>query len=854
MIPKRLELSNFLAYRAPEPISFDGIDLACISGNNGVGKSSLLDAITWALWGKARARREDDLIHQGQREMRVSLDFEQDGLRYRVLRRRARAGRSAGRGTLDLLVWGAEESPRRIATEGLRRSQDKLNQILRLDYETFTHSAFLQQGRADAFTLKTPAERKRILAEILGLDKWTVYEDAVKSELGKIAQEISILEHDIRRADEEISREAQLREALEALTKSVDEAQVKLDDVSVQHDSLANTSALLLRERENRGQLERRIASRRVDMEAARAEVDRQDGKIADYQEIIAAAAAIESGYQQLQAARENQNAIAESLSRQQALDAQVHKLERALAGQEAELTREGAVLKSRIEELESRINAGEKGDLDAIRTELAKLENLSARRDESTKAIQALTARRSSLRDQLKQLRTEGQALNERLERLGRMNAADEAACPLCGQALTEEHRGETMAQLTGQRDGKRQQYRDCLDQIRRIEDDSLAKQREIDAWAPQLKHLPALQQRKGALSKQLEAVRDDEQDLRILRSQLAQVEAQLEEASFGGELRRQLKQLAEQRSRIASAETSYADNRAQLETLAAFDRRQKQLEFAQINLPEAQELRDKAREQLGALGTAQSEDERQLEQNASEIERLEARVEQERELRGQLDQARSEVQLLRERRTIAQQELKAVAAGRQTRARLQGRLREALEEESLRQELRIAFGRDGLPGMLIETAIPELEAEANALLARMTDGGLRIGFNTQRETLAGAALETLDITIADSLGARDYEMYSGGEAFRVNFAIRIALSKLLARRAGAHLRALFIDEGFGSQDARGRAGLVDAINKIQSDFDLILVITHIDELRDSFPARLLVEKTADGSTVTAS
>jgi len=255
VIPKRLELSNFLAYRAPEPISFDGIDLACISGNNGVGKSSLLDAITWALWGKARARREDDLIHQGQREMRVSLDFEQDGLRYRVLRRRARAGRSAGRGTLDLLVWGAEESPRRIATEGLRRSQDKLNQILRLDYETFTHSAFLQQGRADAFTLKTPAERKRILAEILGLDKWTVYEDAVKSELGKIAQEISILEHDIRRADEEISREAQLREALEALTKSVDEAQVKLDDVSAQHDSLANTSALLLRERENRGQL-----------------------------------------------------------------------------------------------------------------------------------------------------------------------------------------------------------------------------------------------------------------------------------------------------------------------------------------------------------------------------------------------------------------------------------------------------------------------------------------------------------------------------------------------------------------------------------------------------------------------
>ncbi|MCY4537998.1 MAG: SMC family ATPase [Chloroflexi bacterium] len=853
MIPKRLELSNFLAYRAPKPISFDGIDLACISGDNGVGKSSLLDAITWALWGKARARREDDLIHQGQREMQVSLDFEQDGIRYRVVRRRARSGRG-GRGTLDLFVWAADESPRRIAAEGIRRSQDKLNQILRLDYETFVHSAFLQQGRADAFTLKTPAERKRILADILGLDKWTVYEDAVKGELGKIAQEIGILEHDIRRVDEEISRESQLREALEALTKSVDEAQVKLDSASAQYDGLANTSALLLRESEYRSQLQRRIASRRVDMEAAEAEVERQNDRIAQYHEIIAATDAIESGYQQLQAARANQDAIAESLSQQQALDAQVHKLETALAGQEAKLTSEGEVLKARIEQLESQVNAGETGDLDAIRTELAKLENLNSRRDESTIAIQALAARRSTLRDQLKQLRTEGQALNERLERLERMNAADGATCPLCGQALTEEHRDKTMARLTDERDAKRQRYRDCLDQIRRVEDDSQAKQQEVKEWARQLKNLPTLQQRKGAMSKQMEAMRDAENELRILRGQLAQVEAQLEGASFGGELRRQLKGLEEQRSRITGAGTSYADNRAQLETLVAFDRRQKHLEFAQINLPESQQIRDTTREQMDALEAAQSEDERRLEKNRSEIERLEAQVEQERELRRRLDQARAEVQLLRERRTIAQQELQAVAAGRQTRSRLQGRLREAMQEESLGNELRVAFGRDGVPGMIIETAIPELEAEANALLARMTGGGMRIRFNTQRETLAGAAVETLDITIADSLGARDYEMYSGGEAFRINFAVRIALSKLLARRAGAHLRALFIDEGFGSQDAVGRARLVDAINKIQADFDLILVITHIDELRDSFPARLLVEKTADGSTVTAS
>jgi exonuclease SbcC len=83
------------------------------------------------------------------------------------------------------------------------------------------------------------------------------------------------------------------------------------------------------------------------------------------------------------------------------------------------------------------------------------------------------------------------------------------------------------------------------------------------------------------------------------------------------------------------------------------------------------------------------------------------------------------------------------------------------------------------------------------------------------------------------------------------VNFAIRIALSKLLARRAGAQLQLLVIDEGFGTQDAEGRERLVEAINSIQDDFQRILVITHIEELKDAFPVRIDVVKTAQGSQI---
>jgi exonuclease SbcC len=73
-----------------------------------------------------------------------------------------------------------------------------------------------------------------------------------------------------------------------------------------------------------------------------------------------------------------------------------------------------------------------------------------------------------------------------------------------------------------------------------------------------------------------------------------------------------------------------------------------------------------------------------------------------------------------------------------------------------------------------------------------------------------------------------------------------------MLARRAGARLQTIFLDEGFGTQDPRGRESIVDAINAITDEFALILVITHIEELKDQFPTRIEVVKGTSGSTFT--
>lgn len=176
----------------------------------------------------------------------------------------------------------------------------------------------------------------------------------------------------------------------------------------------------------------------------------------------------------------------------------------------------------------------------------------------------------------------------------------------------------------------------------------------------------------------------------------------------------------------------------------------------------------------------------------------------------------------------------------------------RRLTKRKGLFDELAKAFGKKGIQAMLIETAIPEIEREANHLLSRMTDNQMHLTFETQRGTKKGDTSETLQIKIADALGTRDYDAYSGGESFRVDFAIRIALAKLLARRAGARLETLVIDEGFGSQDARGRERLVEAITSVQRDFRQILVVTHIQELKDMFPVQIEVTKTERGSVWT--
>ena len=212
-----------MCYRdSTEVLDLTGVHLACLSGENGAGKSALLEAITWALWGRARGKiYDDELISKGATEMEVDFEFMLNGDAYRVIRKRAMKNKAGttileiqiGEGDLDSMQW------RTLSGATVRESQERIRDLLKIDYETFINSAFLMQGHADQFTVKTPTERKQVLADILGLEQYDRLEDEAKDEARQRAGRI--LELDGRMKD--IDRNLLLRPGFAGRLEEVEE-------------------------------------------------------------------------------------------------------------------------------------------------------------------------------------------------------------------------------------------------------------------------------------------------------------------------------------------------------------------------------------------------------------------------------------------------------------------------------------------------------------------------------------------------------------------------------------------------------------------------------------------------------
>ncbi|MDJ0579157.1 exonuclease subunit SbcC [Crocosphaera sp.] len=245
-------------------------------------------------------------------------------------------------------------------------------------------------------------------------------------------------------------------------------------------------------------------------------------------------------------------------------------------------------------------------------------------------------------------------------------------------------------------------------------------------------------------------------------------------------------------------------------------------------------------------------------IQQLSTQLETIEDYTEEIERLETQLKLERKKLDNLLGKKGRIEQSLSQLESFKKDQEEQEKQYKNIRKKYRVYTELTQAFSKNGIQLLMIENVLPQLEAETNQILSRLTGNQFHIRFVTQRAGKSGSSrkksakmIDTLDIIISDTKGSRAYETYSGGEAFRINFSVRLALAKLLAQRAGTTLQMLIIDEGFGTQDAEGCERLIAAINAISSDFSCILAVTHMPRFQEAFQHRIEVYKTNQGSKI---
>jgi exonuclease SbcC len=853
VIPLRLNLNNFLSYKEmSEPLDLSNVHLACLSGPNGHGKSSLLDAVTWALWGKARGceggQDQERLIRDGAEAMSVEFVFELEGQTFRVTRTRW----LNGKGDIGFNVQAADGSWTDLAGEGKQDTQRRIIERLRMDYETFVTSAFILQGRADTFTRLDPRERKDVLGKILGLE---IYErlcerareakKAAQADADAHARTLERLEHDLEERDDLEKRKAeaaQILEQAEAERARADAALARL------HEQLTTLRAVEAASKET---MKRRDEAASA-VEDEHAEIERLQ-KLAKECE---AAAKVDDTTRKLARAlpglEKDELRFEEARARHDELSAEAASLEARLGEERSRLETERAGCERTIGEREKELASEQEARelLADASAQIAALKGAAAMRE-------TLLARRGEIRERQGALEAERQGReNERSEIEEKRALLDttDAGCPLCGQDLTAAHRKEVKASFT-----TRLRELTAADKAAVKETAELAAElKKVEAEGIELKK--SLERREtigaqaAALAQRLERLDAARAELETVRKTAAEIGERLKTEDFAIPEREKLSRVREELASVGFDPAGYRELKAALEKARNADRLVNAAGRAATELEARQRETEAAKERAARASTALQAAEAELKNVGQRLVALPGIREQTTAAESArtaaqkaVDDAGRTLSKTTHALEVLDKEAKAAEEARTAKA-------DAKRTAGLYDRLAKAFGRDGIPARIIGNAIPELRIEANRLLALLSDGQLSISIDPVRETKSKSLKETLEVTVFDANGGkRAYEMYSGGERLRIDFALRVALSRLLATRAGARLETLVVDEGFGSQDAEGRMRLLEAVMRIRTEFRTVLVITHIDELKEHFPVRIEVRKDPQaGSLVT--
>ncbi len=835
MKPLRIIIKDFGAISFAD-IDLTGITVAAIAGPNGAGKSTAFTiAPMFALFGTTKpGTSADDMVRTGTTEAFITFDFEHHGDLWRVMRTRSTKGK--GKTTLELQrrsgeLWAAESG----AT--IAETQKKIVDLINLDEETFLASSMIMQGKANEFTSRPAGQRKAILAQILQLDQYDTLQERARAKVTAVNMDLAGIRGKVADIDgrlagrpalegDKLATEVKLAEYGDAITKGeahLQKAQTELATITARA--------------EQADKIREQAAAAGVDVETKTAERGRQAERLEKANNMLAQEFTILEKAAEHDRTRDEITAL------------------RALKEQQKTLAAEGNRIKAEQAEVATLLETAE-NQVAEINDTLAAKPQLETAAAEYTKAAADLAeyAGRRQRHDELNRSLIEVQ---------GKIETAQKT---FEAEQKTLAREIELLTQSTERlKDAK------CVD-IERAECAFLADAKEAASKLPELEN--RYKNRINALAKDLEAERDlllekidavgfDAAeharlqqlvaDLQPKAERFAKLES-LEPLRQSWETQRAdlLKRKADLETRFDEAARQYRELTGKLEALPSLEASLATLEpwvKSREQLPVARQVQETSGEAIvrldGEIAAATS----RAEELQKEIDAI-----------GDIDQVKraTENQVTNFSNMLggyrkAHTEWTATLGGLQARLdaidkdeaqrRILAAEMEPLAKQLTRwQTLVKAFGRDGIPALIIENAVPELERIANDILGQMSGGRNFLRFDTQKELKSRDGMaETLEIIVGDWAGERKYETFSGGEQLRIDFAIRFALAELLTRRAGNKIDWLVIDEGFGSQSEDYLPLVIDAVKEVTSRFGMVIVISHVRAVQEAFDQKIM-------------
>ena len=801
MRPLRLEVEGFTSFAERQTVDFSGLDLFAVTGPTGAGKSSLIDALVFALYGQVPRVGDDykQLISHGAERLSVLLEFEVGGERYRIARTARRAG--ASRQRLEHLE-GDEVRP---LADKARDIRTRVEKILGLDYDGFTRAVVLPQGQFDEFLKGEPKERRKILVSLLDLGVYDAMQKLANQKGRDARKEAGFLAEQLERDFAEATPET-----LEA----------RKGDLAGAEDGAAAVGAALVALEEGLA-LARKVRSARRQAEALDRDVVREEERLRKAEETLARGDEARAGLEtEGKALAERMDGLGFNRERHTALVAAQPRAE-----QLARLREQGERLERDRSGSQEALVKGRK----ALVVAAAAVPSAEEKRAGTEAALEAAREAR-----ELAHRQHAAVALRREL-RAGE-------PCPVCAQKVPQVPRGKAPA----------------LDAAKKKVESAEKAARTAVAAAEEARLTLQKAEGQGA-SLETESARL-ETEARELASEAATVEDSLREAGFADN---DLRDAAGLVARIASDLDGLGRSRKERSELeAARETLEKKIVALGKDLAGASAQRDAARGRLEEIAALRGEAAGLVEQSLPVLGKLASDGGWGLDAAGA---GRDEVDILEALRGARQDESRALAArvgglkaevgriGRKIEraGELRARKEELDTDGALLKTLADHLRANELVAWVQEEALGRLAEDGSRHLTLLSQGryALRLGSGEVAAEGARAEQEFFVIDRWNADGVRSVKTLSGGETFLASLALALALAESLARlsaggRAVDALESLFLDEGFGALDGETLDTVVSALEALHGGQRLVGVVTHVRELAERMPARLEVRR----------